>query len=52
VLERCYGMLKQVEKNAFVSVSAFSTEQNFICGDPEGVIKWIEGEVEAFLTKS
>jgi hypothetical protein len=35
-------------KNAFVSVGAFSAEQSFIHGDPEGVIKWIEGEVEAF----
>jgi hypothetical protein len=35
-------------KNAFASVGAFSDEQNFIRGDPEGVIKWIEGEVEAF----
>jgi hypothetical protein len=35
-------------KNAFVSVGAFSAEQNFICGGPEGVIKWIEGKVEAF----
>jgi hypothetical protein len=26
----------------------FSTEQNFIHGDPEDVIKWIECEVEAF----
>jgi hypothetical protein len=25
-----------------------SAEQNFIRGDPEGVIKWIEGEVKAF----
>jgi hypothetical protein len=35
-------------KNAFVRVGAFSTEQNFIFGDLEGVIKWIEGEVETF----
>jgi hypothetical protein len=34
-------------KNAFVSVGALSAKQNFIRGDPEGVIKWIEGEVEA-----
>jgi hypothetical protein len=40
-------MLKQVE-NAFISVGAFSAEQNFIRGDPEGVIKRIESEVEAF----
>ena len=35
-------------KNAFTSVGAFSAEQNFICGDPAGVIKWIEGQIEAF----
>jgi hypothetical protein len=35
-------------KNAFVSVGAFSSEQNFIRGDPEGVIKWIDDKVEAF----
>jgi hypothetical protein len=35
-------------KNSFTSVGAFSAEQNFIRGDPEGVLKWIEGEVEAF----
>jgi hypothetical protein len=35
-------------KNAFVSVGAFSAEQNFIHGNLEGVIKCIEGEVKAF----
>jgi hypothetical protein len=35
-------------KNDFASVGAFSAEQNFIRGDPKGVIKWILGEVEAF----
>ena len=35
-------------KNAFAKVGAFSTERNFIRGDLEGVIKWIEGEIEAF----
>jgi hypothetical protein len=35
-------------KNAFTSVGAFSAERNFIRGDPEGVIKWIDGEIEAF----
>jgi hypothetical protein len=32
----------------FAKVGAFSNEQNFIRGDPEGVIRWIEGEVKAF----
>jgi hypothetical protein len=29
-------------------VGAYSNEGNFIRGDPEGVIEWISGEVEAF----
>jgi hypothetical protein len=35
-------------KNSFAKVGAFSSEQNFICGDPDGVIRWISDEVEAF----
>jgi hypothetical protein len=35
-------------KNSFAKVGAFSTEQNFIHGDPDGVIRWIGGEAEAF----
>ena len=35
-------------KNAFTSVGVFLAERNFIRGDPEGVMKWIEGEIEAF----
>jgi hypothetical protein len=41
---QCFDELK----NDFSKVGAFSTEQNFILGDPEGVIKWIEGEIETF----
>jgi hypothetical protein len=29
-------------------VGAYSSEENFIRGDPEDVIDWISGEVEAF----
>jgi hypothetical protein len=29
-------------------VGAYSNEDNFIRGDPEGVIEWINGEAEAF----
>jgi hypothetical protein len=29
-------------------VGAYSNEDNFIWGDPEGVIEWISGEAEAF----
>jgi hypothetical protein len=28
-------------------VGAYSTEENFIRGDPEGVIEWISGEAES-----
>jgi hypothetical protein len=35
-------------KSSFAKVGAFSTEQNFICGDPDGVIRWISGEDEGF----
>jgi hypothetical protein len=35
-------------KNNFAKVGAFSTEQDFIRGDPDGVIRWIGGEVKAF----
>jgi hypothetical protein len=35
-------------KNSFGKVGAYSSEENFIRGDPEGVIEWISGEAEAF----
>jgi hypothetical protein len=35
-------------KASFANVGAYSNEDNFIRGDPEGVIEWITGEVEAF----
>jgi hypothetical protein len=35
-------------KDNFGRVGAFSSEQKFICGDLDGVIEWIIGEVEAF----
>ena len=35
-------------KNTFAKVGAYSSEENFIRGDPEGVIEWISGEAEAF----
>jgi Ribonuclease G/E len=49
--ERCFE--KSVEcvkkiKTSFANVGAYSSEDNFIWGDPEGVIKWISGEAEAF----
>ena len=29
-------------------MGAYSTEENFIRGNPEGVVEWISGEAEAF----
>jgi hypothetical protein len=49
--ERCFEKsLDYVKnlKNNFAKVGAYSSEENFIRGDPEGVIEWISGEAEAF----
>jgi hypothetical protein len=35
-------------KTSFAKVGAYSSEDNFIRGDPKGVIEWISGEAEAF----
>jgi hypothetical protein len=35
-------------KTSFANVGAYSSEDNFIQGDPEGVIKWISNEAESF----
>jgi hypothetical protein len=35
-------------KTSFAKVGAYSAEENFIRGDPEGVIEWISGEAETF----
>jgi hypothetical protein len=35
-------------KTSFAKVGAYSSEENFIRGDPEGVVEWISGEAEAF----
>jgi hypothetical protein len=49
--ERCFE--KSVEcvkkiKTSFANVGAYSNEDNFIRGDPEGVIEWISCEAKAF----
>jgi myosin heavy subunit len=49
--EECYNVATECAnnlKNSFAKVGAFSSEQNFIRGDPDGVIRRISGEVEAF----
>jgi hypothetical protein len=35
-------------KTSFAKIGAYSNEDNFIVGDPEGPIEWIKGEAEAF----
>jgi hypothetical protein len=49
--ERCFekslDCVKNL-KNSFAKVGAYSSEENFIRGDPEGVIEWISEEAEAF----
>jgi hypothetical protein len=35
-------------KDSLSKVGAYSSEQKFIRGDPEGIIEWIDKEVEAF----
>jgi hypothetical protein len=49
--ERCFD--KSLDcvrklKTSFARVGAYSSEENFIRVDPEGVIDWISGEAEAF----
>jgi hypothetical protein len=35
-------------KTSFAKIGAYSNEDNFVLGDPEGPIEWINGETEAF----
>jgi hypothetical protein len=35
-------------KNMFVTIGSFSSEKEFVRQDDSRVMKWIEGEVEAF----
>jgi hypothetical protein len=49
--ERCYE--KSIEcvrkiKTSFADVGAYSSEDNFVRGDPEGPIEWISGEDDTF----
>jgi hypothetical protein len=49
--ERCFekylDCVKKLKTN-FAKVGTYSSEENFIRGDPEGVVEWISGEAEAF----
>jgi hypothetical protein len=49
--ERCYETSLECTKklkDSFAKVGAYSSEQKFIRGDPEGVIQWIDEEIKAF----
>jgi hypothetical protein len=49
--EECFSLAMQCcdkLKSSFAKVGAFSTEEDFIHGDPNGNINWIEGEAKAF----
>jgi hypothetical protein len=35
-------------KTSFANVGAYSSEDNFVRGDPEGPIEWISSKAEAF----
>jgi hypothetical protein len=35
-------------KTSFSKVGAYSSKENFIRGNPEGIIEWISGEAKAF----
>jgi hypothetical protein len=49
--ERCFEKFVECVKKiktSFANVGTYSSEDNFIRGDPEGVIEWISSEAEAF----
>jgi hypothetical protein len=45
--EKSFDCVRKL-KNSFAKVGAYSSEENLIRGDLEGVIDWISGEAEAF----
>jgi hypothetical protein len=45
--EKSIECVKKI-KTSFANVGAFSNEDNFVRGDPEGPIDWINNEAEAF----
>jgi hypothetical protein len=45
--EKSVECVKKI-KTSFANIGAYSSEDNFIRGDPEGPIEWISSEAEAF----
>jgi hypothetical protein len=48
VVELCSSKERCYEKSSFANVCAYSSEDNFVRGDPEGPIEWISSEAEVF----
>jgi hypothetical protein len=46
-IEKSLDCVKKI-KVSFAKMGVYSAEENFIRGDPEGVIEWISGEAETF----
>jgi hypothetical protein len=46
-LKKSIECVKKI-KTSFTNVGAYSSEDNFIRGDPEGPIEWISNEAKAF----
>jgi hypothetical protein len=49
--EQCYSITAhccEKLKGMFTNIGAFSSDRNFVRGDAEGAIKWIESEIEDF----
>jgi hypothetical protein len=46
--EKSMECVKKI-KTSFANVGAYSNEDNFIRGDPEGIIEWISSEAESRL---
>jgi hypothetical protein len=49
--EKCYEISMEcakILKNSFSKVGAYSSKQKFIRGNPDEIIQWINGKVEAF----
>jgi hypothetical protein len=49
--EKCYEISLDCAKklkDSFARVGAYSSEQKFNRGDPDGVVQWVSGEAEAF----
>ena len=47
--EQCYSVAThccEKMKGIFTNIESFSSDENFVWGDAEGAIRWIEGEID------